>query len=599
VANFVALVDPDPERRAAFLAAAEPRLAILPGLVAGCCTTGDFAAAWAAGPRAPLSHHACDGGAALLFGDAIRGASGERLDAPALGGAWRQPDAALPPALDGYHAGLAFQPGRGLVCGGDILGWFPLYWLARGDVLLVASSPELLPLHPRCRTTLDPAALVGTLMLNGLVGTRPLLAPIRRLSPGHLLTWSPTGGACERRQYALADAWRGEELPWQAYVEILDAALAGTMRRHVGGDAECGLMLSGGLDSRMLAGYLHRQGTEVTALTQGIASDIELRCATRVARTLRFTHRRFDPDVEELPTYAARSAGWEHLAGGFSSVIDWSWVSRLEALPRRVVAGYGFDHVLHANAKPPAAALRSGVMPFAEALKVRNLYGLQPELLGRLLRPESGRDLVDPVLDELTATYDGLATSGFRRYWAFSLIDRVRNHIGLIAWRLSFGAWPVLPLLDRALLDAIGGMPIAALSGRRLQVELVRTRFPALAALPLDRNSHDDRPLEPRVRDLVRRGVAGQLAPLRRLLPGGRVERRFFWRTYDFDGPGWRAVRRRAEPHRARLHALVQPAVLDEVLPTPDGSVAAGRLRPHRNGLKLLLGLMLWLESRS
>jgi hypothetical protein len=46
-------------------------------------------------------------------------------------------------------------------------------------------------------------------------------------------------------------------------------------------------------------------------------------------------------------------------------------------------------------------------------------------------------------------------------------------------------------------------MPVSTLANRRAQVALLCSRFPELAALPLDRNSDETRPLEPGLRWLL------------------------------------------------------------------------------------------------
>jgi asparagine synthase (glutamine-hydrolysing) len=602
MANFVLVVDPDPARRKGYLDRIAPQLPPLPGLTAGHRQVGDCAVAWAAGPRAPLSVAADDGGLAVLFGDALLGPDGTPLDAPALRAHWHHPgrEPAAAPVLDGYHAGLAYVPGRGVTVGVDLMGWFPLYWFARGNVLAVASSPELLRQHPLCAPAVDPAALAGILMLNGLLTPPALLSPLRRPPPGHLLCWSPAGGAREREQYALPTEWAGEDLPWHAYVERIDAAIADAVRRHVGKAPRVGILLSGGLDSRMLAGYATEQGTELTALTQGIASDVEMRCAVGAARALGVPHRAYEIPPAALPAHAALAARWEHLAGGFSWVLSWGQGEGLCALPERVVAGYAFDHLLHANTKTAPEALRTGTLPFPTAFATRNADALAPAHLRRLLAPTAGAEVVDDVLADMARIYAGYAGADFRRYWRFSLTDRVRNHIGAISWRGCFTAWPVLPALDHALLDAIGSLPVAAMSGRRLQREIVRRRFPRLAALPLDHNSLEDTPVAPPLAYQLRRAARERVTrlPLLRTLAARRRESRFYVRTFTIRGDGWERVRQAAAPHLARLDVLMDPDLLADFLPPPGTPIRLGADRPRQGGLKLLLGLALWSEGR-
>src|SRR5256885_1776663 len=153
-------------------------------------------------------------------------------------------------------------------------------------------------------------------------------------------------------------------------------------------------------------------------------------------------------------------------------------------------------------------------------------------------------------------------------------------HSGLGSWRLCFGAWPVLPVQDRVVLETAGGMPAATLDRRRAEDEVLRRRFPDLARLPLDRNSSNLEPLIPSAWWRVRRGVRDRVAAVVRLAgrasarPGARrVERRRYVRVYDLNGPGWRAVRRQAEPYRERLAGVAGPPVVGLAASPPDLAV--------------------------
>ncbi|HEX5830884.1 MAG TPA: hypothetical protein VFY16_07895, partial [Gemmatimonadaceae bacterium] len=198
---------------------------------------------------------------------------------------------------------------------------------------------------------------------------------------------------------------------------------------------------------------------------------------------------------------------------------------------------------------------------------------------------------------ELREEFESLDAVDFRRYWWFSLTTRVRYHLGSAAWHVSFGDWPVSLALDRALLGVVTAMPIAALSERRMQTELMVRKFPRLAALPLDRNSEDDAPLIRTARAHLRAALRARLAPAGRWL-GPRRERRYYYRTFDFDGDGWRRVREAAEPYRGRCDALVDRATLDALLPPPGQRLQVADGIIGSAGPKLLLGLVMWAATR-
>src|SRR5262245_27564747 len=209
---------------------------------------------------------------------------------------------------------------------------------------------------------------------------------------------------------------------------------------------------------------------------------------------------------------------------------------------------------------------------FATYLSAINAWGVPLPTLGRLLRSERFGDALADVLAGLRATYDADGGNEFQRAWRFYMRPRARFHLGSRAWPIAFGSWPVLPVLDRKLLETAAGIPPASLGDRRAEAELVSSWFPALAALPLDRNSLDFSPLRPRLRYQLRRAVVATL----RNIPGvaafqrARPEARRYVRLMDVNGPLWRAVRREAEPCRPLAAEFFRADVLAEALPGPD-----------------------------
>ena len=353
-------------------------MAIVSGLEFGSCFQGDCFVLWAAAPRAPISHVADARGLAVLWGDAISGPGPERVDALTLRSRWQAREGDSPQPYDGFYAAVVFDFEQGLTVGADLLGLFPVYYCTAGDTLLIGSSPEMFRHHPAFQLELNPVGLVGILLTNGLLNGQTLSKGVQRLSPGHLLVWRPGKSPRELRQYEIPLSTRYSGLPLQAHVEILDDAIRDAMKRHVPRGEGCGFLLSGGLDSRLLGGYLAETGIEVHALTWGLPSDIEMQCAIAVARTLRLPHRRFEPSPEAYVTGAKLQANYEQLANGFNQIRLWDIVPRLADLGTRSVTGLMLDRVItpHTNYESPPSG-----DPLECALALQNELGIPPEVL--------------------------------------------------------------------------------------------------------------------------------------------------------------------------------------------------------------------------
>jgi asparagine synthase (glutamine-hydrolysing) len=597
LANFVVVVDADAERRALFIRTIQPRMVLVDGLQLGSCSQGDFSSLWAAAPGAPISQVADSEGAAVLWGEAIPGPGPERIDAARLREQWQGVKENPPEAYDGFYAGVVQDRQRGLIVGADLLGLFPVYYCAVRGGVLIGSSPELFRHHPEFRMELNPAGLVGILLTNGLVGGQTLLKGVQRLSPGHLLVWRAGSSPREVRQYQIPVSTRYFDLPFGAHVEILDQAVKAAIHRHVSGGKRYGLLLSGGLDSRLLGGYLREQGTETVALTLGLPTDIEMQCAIPVARTLGFQHRTAEIASDLYAQNAPLCAAWEHLAAGFNGVIWWGLRNDLRDLKSDVVSGVALDSALAPHLLYGGGSAESRGVSFRKVLDSYNRWGIRADLLERLLRREVFKDLVPETIAQVQAIYESYSDLDSKRAWCFQLHHRARLHTGSMAWHFSLGAWPVLPVLDRQLLASAGGMPIATIGERRAENELLCKKFPKLAALTLDRNTYDTQPLKPRIRYLLASYLSHRLTVFRRRLFPERkqnVERRYYYRTYDFNSPGWVAVRKVAEPHRARTFDFFERNFLQELLPGPDASLRFQDGIIDASGLKMLTGFFLW-----
>ena len=597
MANFVVVIDPNVERRSRFVEKVTPILSPVDGLANATCSAGDFSAMWAAEKRAPVSHVADDKGASVLLGEAINGPGSERMEAASLRRLWKDADSHPRLVFDGFYAAVVYHADFGLAVGADLLGLFPIYYYSSEDVVLVGSSPELFRHHPSFRMEFNPRGLVGILLTMHIFDGQTLLRGVHRLAAGHVLVCGPDAPPKEVCQYELPVSNRYFDLPYSAHVDILGRTLDEAVTRHVSVGKTYTQLFSGGLDSRMLGGYLREKGVDVVALTLGLRSDIEMKCAIPAARALGFESRTANIGYEQYPFCADVQAKWEHVASGFNFMMNWGVYPHLRELEQEVVAGFMMDAAVGTTWIEKAYVPSSDTASFDAFFSHVNLWGFRRDILKKLLRREVFGDLVEETFSRIRTVYEGYSELESQRAWCFNLHHRQRFHVGGMAWGLAFGAWPTLPALDRGVLEAGGGMPAATIGERRAEKELLCKRFPQLAGLPLDHNSYDPEPLRPRLRREIVQHLYCQLKPLRVLRDSIRRrkgEHRYYFRIYDFNGPGWVAVREHAEPYRERVLHLFHKDVLDNLLPGPDVPVPFGNSITEASGLKSLLGLFLW-----
>ena len=269
-----------------------------------------------------------------------------------------------------------------------------------------------------------------------------------------------------------------------------------------------------------------------------------------------------------------------------------------------------------AEVKPSSGGLASGYMfeirtipslPATRDEMLRTTYAraMTPDALRALVGSPALRDLVSDVEGSIANAYDATTSDEAERSWRWRTSMFARFHPGSVPWRLSLSGWPVIPILDRALLRTMIELPRASMFDRKLQDALLARRLPELARLPLDRNALDVRPLAP---SFVWRAKEAVSEYVQRLTPASGVqairakpadERRYYVRIYDFDNPGWQRVRAAAEPGRSALAEWFDLRALASLVPAPDQPVR--HTDPIAQGFapKTLVGLMRWMTLRT
>jgi asparagine synthase (glutamine-hydrolysing) len=145
-----------------------------------------------------------------------------------------------------------------LVLARDRFGIKPLYYREAGDELAFASELRALP-----RGEIDLDALEAFLSFNSVPGPLTIFRDVRKLQPGHVLTWE--SGRSELIQYARPAPVRASEVRGEEEAELVEelrARLRDSVRAHLVSDVPVGVLLSGGIDSSMLAALAAEEASE-------------------------------------------------------------------------------------------------------------------------------------------------------------------------------------------------------------------------------------------------------------------------------------------------------------------------------------------------
>jgi len=260
---------------------------------------------------------------------------------------------------------------RRLVLARDRFGIKPLYYRHVGGTLEFASEVRALP-----RGEIDLDALEAFLAFNSIPAPYSIFRDIRKLPAGHVLVWQD--GEVELTRYARPGPLEVRHDDEAELVEELRARLRDSVRAHLLSDVSVGVLLSGGVDSAVLAALAAQETAEpVHTFTIGFEerSFDERADARRVAERYGTVHHELlvRPDPQLL---------FETLADVFDEPFADS-----SALPTYLVSQLASDDVKVALSGEGGDELFGGYYTYAADLlaeRVGGLAGLARPLVERL-----------------------------------------------------------------------------------------------------------------------------------------------------------------------------------------------------------------------
>jgi asparagine synthase (glutamine-hydrolysing) len=349
----------------------------------------------------------------------------------------------------------------------DRFGIKPLYLAELPEGL--AFSSELAPLLALgASSEPDPEAIADYLVLGYVPGTQTGLLGARKLGPGMLLVRE--GEQTREEQW-----WRPEPR-----AHPLEETLAEAVRLHLRSDVPLAVLLSGGLDSSLIASLAAQElDLPLRTFTVGFADAAydERGPAREIARAIGSQHEELmvETDVaEDLPAIAAQL---EQPVADPAAIPLWYLCRAVASEVKVALAGDGGDEVFGGYSRyawDPVAARLGALGPLARLLPERggrkNVVRRASKLLKHAAKPEASRylswfalldgDARAHVFERLFAEApDGLTRLG-RMQWV-DLESFVTDNLMLKADKLSMAHSLELrvPLLDHHVVEAGLALP--------------------------------------------------------------------------------------------------------------------------------------------
>jgi asparagine synthase (glutamine-hydrolysing) len=278
----------------------------------------------------------------------------------------------------------------------DRLGIKPLYYMVRDNELLFGSEIKALLAALPSPPTLDDRVLPEFLTNGYVTGEQTMFQGIKRLLPGHTLTWSRDAGFQCRQYWRVPEDSTEPTGTFKGAAHELREQLFAAVERHLMSDVPLGVFLSGGIDSTALAaiaGYLVKEPLQTFAVGFSEREANELGYARQAATWIGSNHREVVVSPQDFFSSLPRLVWHEDEPIAFPSSVPLNAVSRLASEHVKVVLtgegadelflGYNRYRVTHWNSKLGQAYW--SLAPKAMRPMVRRLVQQLPSRVSRVL----------------------------------------------------------------------------------------------------------------------------------------------------------------------------------------------------------------------
>ncbi len=359
------------------------------------------------------------------------------------------------------------------------------YWHSQ-NTFVFASEVKSLAVLPEVNRAIDEQALSELLIFGHLQDDRTLLRDVKMMPPANYLTWQKGKLVINRYwQFAYKADVRLEnsEPAIGEYAHYVRQAV----ERRIKDIDRIGLFLSGGYDSRTLAGMVRKVNPfcKICTYTTGHGHDHDSCYSKEIARRINARHTAINVPETYLQDYAPNYA-W--ILDG-SVTADGSHRATLDEIigETSIVCLNGFLGDVLSGGKP--LDQMSHISDIDELINVgfrHYAHGFDDSFLSRLLRPE------------IYQRVNGLAKKSFDQSIQNAQVehpaDRVvqaeltqreqRGNPRVQVDYLNTSCRVVTPFTDKDFIDFTLRLPVSRRIGRRVYISMICKEFPELARVP-------------------------------------------------------------------------------------------------------------------
>ena len=371
----------------------------------------------------------------------------------------------------------------------DRLGLYPLYYASANGRFLFASGVRALLADPNFPREVDRIGIAQFLTFDHLLGDRTLLTAAHLMPQGSWIVVEQ--GDYSIRPYANLQYPGSYPLRREVdYLEELVSLLRQAVARQAADELPKGIMLSGGLDSRVLAAFLNEMDAEwpLYTFTWGLPGCDDARFAAEISRFTRAEHHFFELKPDFLLSTAEESV---RVTDGMGNLVNLHAIVSLDDETRYskvIYKGFMGDAMFGRAVEPilwgdydPGVAVQAH-LGLHESQGVLTSH---PREHHALFSDDFRKEVGNAVMESYQA---GMEASGSTQLAAqrlyFDLTQRVPrmtiNGVEVVRSK----AMVRLPFCDNDLLKFARHIPLGLLQDRHLIREAFQITFPKMASVP-------------------------------------------------------------------------------------------------------------------
>ncbi len=385
-----------------------------------------------------------------------------------------------------YVIAIWNRPERRLTLINDRLGLKRLALRKKGKMFAWASEVKSLAVIPEVSRAIDEQALSELLTFGHLQDERTLLRDVTLLPPASILTWQEGKVSIERYwRYTFRADPRLEETE-KAASEFADRVLLAVDRR-IRNRKRIGLLLSGGLDSRTLAGMIRelRPKDPFFTWTTGHSHAHDVRFGAEIARVIGSRHT-----TVEIPETFLQDFG-PHYAWVLDGMVTTHGAHRtcvLEALARETdVALIGFLGDILSGDRPLNKLTHISTLEHLIDVGYRYYaVGFDDALFEKTLRPEVFRRIRGLAKETFAKSVQEAPVENLADRVVYTeLIQRQRlwNPLAMMDL-MGIDCHVATPFVDRDFVDFALTLPLGQRFGKKAYLGMLCKMFPKLARVP-------------------------------------------------------------------------------------------------------------------